>query len=421
MNTMLRLFLERTVRKGSLEIVDPLGKVHHFGDDGPVRSRVRFTSRAAERAVAFNPQMKLGEAFMDGRFVVESGSIYDFLAIILSNDQDPRPSVLAGLIARIRLASRHVHFRTSRGRARANVTHHYDLDRRLYSLFLDDDLQYSCAYFRTPDMGLEEAQSGKKHHIGTKLLLRPGMSVLDIGCGYGGLAIYLAETYDVSVTGITLSTEQHAVATKRAAERGLEGQVRFLLLDYREVRGQFDRVVSVGMFEHVGQRAYPEFLRKCHECLGPDGLLLLHTVGRLYGPARTNSWVAKYIFPGGSTPAISEVAPVIERSGFVLADLEILREHYAYTLRAWRQRFLSKREQVAELYDERFCRMWEFYLASFEATFRFGDLAVFQFQLAKRIDTVPWTRNYLYESGKDGLNQATAWNLPAHASPLRVV
>lgn len=398
MNRLLRNFLQRAIRTGSLAVVDPAGETHRFGDGSPAAVTVRFASPAVERAIILNPQMKLGEAFMDGGFVVEDGSIYDFLAIVLSNDQDPRPSALAGLIARFRRATRHVHVLNSKARARDNAVHHYDIDRRLYSLFLDSDLQYSCAYFETPETGIDEAQRRKKEHIAKKLLLRPGMSVLDIGCGYGGLAIFLAETYGVTVTGVTLSTEQHAVAEQRAAERGLEGKVRFLLQDYRDVTGSFDRVVSVGMFEHVGQKAYPEFLRQCHHRLGPDGLVLLHTVGRLYGPARTNTWVAKYIFPGGHSPALSEVAPVIERSGFVLSDLEVLRLHYADTLRAWRERFLANRNAALELYDERFCRMWEFYLASFEASFRYGDLAVFQFQLTKRLGTAPRTRDYLYAS-----------------------
>jgi len=379
-----------------MAVIDPAGTVHRFGDGSPSTVTVRFASPAIERAVILNPQMKLGEAFMDGGFVVEDGSIYDFLALVLSNDQDPRPSRIAGLIAGFRRATRHVHVFNSKARARDNAVHHYDLDRRLYSLFLDADLQYSCAYFETPETGLDEAQRRKKEHIARKLLLRPGMSVLDIGCGYGGLAIHLAETYGVTVTGVTLSTEQHAVAEERAAERGLAGRVKFLLQDYRDVTGRFERIVSVGMFEHVGQKAYPEFLERCHAMLEEDGVLLLHTVGRLFGPARTNTWVAKYIFPGGHSPALSEVAPVVEKTGFVLADLEVLRLHYADTLRAWRQRFLANRAAAAALYDERFCRMWEFYLASFEASFRYDDLVVFQLQLTRRLGTAPRTRDYLY-------------------------
>ncbi len=396
MNTLLRVFLERTIRAGSLVVVDPAGKQHRFGDGSPASVRVRFSSPAAERAIVLNPQMKLGEAFMDGSFVVEDGSIYDFLALVLSNDQNARPSRVAALLARFRHLTRHMHIANTKTRARDNASHHYDIDRRLYSLFLDSDLQYSCAYFETPDVGLDEAQMRKKQHLAAKLLLRPGMSVLDIGSGYGGLAFHLAETYGVTVTGVTLSTEQLAVAQERAAERGLEGKVRFLLQDYRDVAGRFDRIISVGMFEHVGPDAYPRFFRQCYDLLTPDGVLLLHTVGRTHGPARTNTWVAKYIFPGGASPALSEVIPDIEKSGFVLADLEILRLHYAETLRAWRQRFLANREAAKALFDERFCRMWEFYLAAFEASFRFDDLVVFQFQLTKRLDSAPRTRSYLY-------------------------
>jgi len=396
MNRLLRIFFERSIRVGAVEVVEPSGAVHRFGDSSPPVARVRFVSPAIERAVVLNPQMKLGEAFMDGGFVVEDGSIYDFLALVLSNDDDPRPSLLADLIARFRRLTRYVYVANNKTRARDNASHHYDLDRRLYSLFLDADLQYSCAYFETPETGLDAAQFRKKQHLAAKLLLRPGMNVLDIGCGYGGLAIYLAETYGVTVTGVTLSTEQHEVAVQRAKERGLEGKVRFLLQDYRDVTGRFDRVISVGMFEHVGQKAYPDFLKHCYDLLAADGVLVLHTVARLYGPARTNTWVAKYIFPGGASPALSEVAPVIEQSGFVLADLEVLRLHYADTLRAWRQRFLANREAAKALYDERFCLMWEFYLAAFEASFRFDDLVVFQFQLTKGLGTAPRTRDYIY-------------------------
>ncbi len=399
MNRLLRIFFERAIRVGSLEVVDPSGTHLRFGDGGTTAVRIRFASPAVERAVVLNPQMKLGESFMDGGFVVEDGSIYDFLALVLSNDNDPRPSLLADLLARFRRLTRHMHVGNTKIRARDNASHHYDLDRRLYSLFLDQDLQYSCAYFETSEMGLDEAQMRKKQHLAAKLLLQPGMSVLDIGSGYGGLAIYLAETYGVTVTGVTLSTEQLAVAEQRVAERGLEGKVQFLLQDYRDLTGRFDRVISVGMFEHVGPSSYPQFLKQCYDRLGPDGVLVLHTVGRLFGPARTNTWVAKYIFPGGASPALSEVAPVIEKSGFVLADLEVLRLHYADTLRAWRERFLANREAAKALYDERFCRMWEFYLASFEASFRFADLVVFQFQLTKRLGTAPRTREYLSSYG----------------------
>ena len=396
MNRLLRMFLDHTVRKGALEVVDPAGKVHRFGDGGPVSVRVRFASRAVERAVVLNPQMRLGEAFMDGGFTVEHGSIYDFVALILANDTNPAPSWLASFLPRFRYLTRRLRMINTRKRARQNAAHHYDLDRRLYSLFLDKDLQYSCAYFETPDIGIDEAQAAKKRHLAAKLRLEPGMRVLDIGCGYGGLGLYLAETHGVEVTGITLSTEQLAVANERAKERGLADRAKFLLEDYREIGGRFDRIVSVGMFEHVGLDNYPTFFKHCFDLLSDDGIMVLHSVGRIHGPVHTNSWVEKYIFPGGASPSLSEAAPVIEKSGFVLSDLEVLRLHYAETLKAWRTRFMARRDEAKALYDERFCRMWEFYLAGFEAAFRYDDLVVFQFQLAKHLDTVPRTRKYLY-------------------------
>ena len=396
MNALLRRFFERTIQKGSLEAVDPAGKHHRFGDGSPAKVRVRFATPAIERAIVFHPQMRLGEAFMDGSFVVEAGSIYDFLALILSNDRDPRPSWLAVFLPRFRYLAWRLRAVNTKRRARDNASHHYDIDHRLYSLFLDDDLQYSCAYFETPEVGIDEAQMRKKHHLAAKLLMRPGMSVLDIGSGYGGMALYLAEAFQAMVTGVTLSAEQLAIARTRAAERGLQAKARFLLQDYRDVSGHFDRIISVGMFEHVGLDSYARFFKQCYDLLNPDGVFVLHTVGRIHGPVHTNSWVEKYIFPGGASPALSEVAPVVERSGFVLSDLEVLRLHYADTLRAWRERFLANRKAAKALTDERFCRMWEFYLAGFEAAFRFDDLVVLQFQLAKRLDTVPRTRNYLY-------------------------
>lgn len=396
MNTLLRRFFERAIRTGALEVVDPAGTLHTFGDGSSAAVRVRFATPAVERAIVLHPQMKLGEAFMDGSFAVESGSIYDFLALVLSNDKDPQTSWLSAFLPRFRYLRRRLGMINTRKRARDNAEHHYDLDRQLYSLFLDDDLQYSCAYFETPDIGLDEAQMRKKRHIAQKLLLEPGMRVLDIGSGYGGLGLFLAEAFDVAVTGVTLSTEQLAVAEERAVARGLEGKARFLLQDYRDVTDRFDRIVSVGMFEHVGRDSYARFFKQCFDTLNPDGIMLLHTVGRVHGPVHTASWVEKYIFPGGASPALSEVAPAIEKSGLVLSDLEVLRLHYADTLRAWRERFLANRRAAAALYDERFCRMWEFYLAGFEAAFRYDDLVVFQFQLARRLDTVPRTRNYLY-------------------------
>jgi len=282
-----------------------------------------------------------------------------------------------------------------RMRSRRNVAHHYDLDGRLYSLFLDADRQYSCAYFEHPGQSLDDAQLAKKRHLGAKLLLKPGQRVLDIGCGWGGLALYLAEMAGAKVVGVTLSQEQLGIARSRATEKNLADAVEFRLQDYRDVEQGFDRIVSVGMFEHVGVVHYDTFFRKCAEVLNDDGVIVLHSIGRSEGPGTTNPWIAKYIFPGGYIPALSEVLPAIERAGLLVDDIEVLRLHYAETLKAWRERFLAHRDDVERIYDPRFVRMWEFYLASSEMAFRQQAMMVFQIQLTKRQGVVPITRDYI--------------------------
>jgi cyclopropane-fatty-acyl-phospholipid synthase len=300
----------------------------------------------------------------------------------------------------LRYLYRRIEMFNPRGRARHNVAHHYDLDGRLYSLFLDADRQYSCGYFESPGQSLDDAQLAKKRHLAAKLLVEPGKSgqdlhVLDIGCGWGGLGLYLAENAGADVTGVTLSQEQHAIANERAAEKGLTGRARFKLQDYRDVEGPFDRIVSVGMFEHVGVNYYDTFFRKSAELLADDGVMVLHSIGRSDPPGITNPWISKYIFPGGYIPALSEVLPRIEKAGLLVTDIEILRLHYAETLKAWRQRFLAHRAEVERIYDERFERMWEFYLASSEMSFREQNLMVMQIQLTKRQGIVPMTRDYI--------------------------
>jgi cyclopropane-fatty-acyl-phospholipid synthase len=282
-----------------------------------------------------------------------------------------------------------------RGRSKDNVARHYDLDGRLYSLFLDADRQYSCGYFETPDTSLEDAQLAKKRHLAAKLLVEPGDRVLDIGSGWGGLGLYLAEMTGADVTGITLSNEQFQLSNARAAEKNLARSARFLLEDYRDVPGPFDRIVSVGMFEHVGVDFYETYFRRCAELLSDDGIMVLHSIGRSHPPDVTNPWIAKYIFPGGYIPALSEVIPVIERVGLLVCDVEILRLHYAETLKAWRERFMARRDEAVRLYDERFAKMWEFYLACSEMSFRKQNMMNFQLQITKRQDVVPMTRNYI--------------------------
>jgi cyclopropane-fatty-acyl-phospholipid synthase len=330
--------------------------------------------------------------------VVEQGSIADFLELILSQEcmrKGPRWSRPRALV---RQFGRRLQQHNPRARSQRNIAHHYDLDARLYSLFLDSDQQYSCAYFDVPAATLDDAQLAKKRHLAAKLLLRePGERVLDIGCGWGGLALYLAELADARVTGITLSREQLDIARRRAAEQDLDATVEFRMQDYRDVAESHDRIVSVGMFEHVGVGHYDTFFRTCARILSADGVMVLHSIGRSEGPGSTNPWIAKYIFPGGYIPSLSEVLPAIEHAGLLVTDIEILRLHYAETLKAWRERFLAHREEVERLYDARFVRMWEFYLAASEMSFRQQNLMVFQIQLTKRQGVVPITRGYIAE------------------------
>ncbi|HWI26688.1 MAG TPA: cyclopropane-fatty-acyl-phospholipid synthase family protein [Stellaceae bacterium] len=393
---LLTYLLRHLVSQGTLRVIDAQGTVQTFagGDPGPTIT-IRLRDRSLGRKLFLNPRLYLGEAFMNGTLIIEDASVYDFLDFLGANMNLAPHTLLTPLYNGFGRAFRVFQQYNPLRRARANVAHHYDLSDTLYDLFLDADRQYSCAYFLVPDQGIEEAQANKKRHLAAKLLLRPGQKVLDIGCGWGGLALYLARECDVSVTGLTLSSEQLKVARQRAEAAGLADRVRFELCDYREAEGRYDRIVSVGMFEHVGVVHYPTFFRKVKELLAEDGVALLHSIGRHDGPGATNPWLRKYIFPGGYSPAVSEVVPVVERTGLWITDIEILRLHYAETLRAWRQRFNANRERVRALYDERFCRMWEFYLAGSEIAFRHQGHMNFQMQLAKRVDTVPLTRDYI--------------------------
>ena len=393
MDRLLWLLLKTFLRRGTFTLTTSQGNTFTFGDGSGKPVAVRFTSRAAEIGILLDPELKLGEAYMDGTFVVEQGTIADVLALALGQNTElphwARPQWMLRYVAR-RLAQFN-----PRQRARRNVAHHYDLDGQLYSLFLDADRQYSCAYFERPEQTLDDAQLAKRRHLAAKLLMQKNKRVLDIGCGWGGLGLYLAELCGADVTGVTLSQEQHAVANTRAAEKGLGDRARFALQDYRDIKGPFDRIVSVGMFEHVGVGHYGEFFRKSAELLADDGVMLLHSICRSDGPNVTNPWIAKYIFPGGYIPSLSEVLPHIERAGLLVTDIEILRLHYAETLKAWRERFLAHREEVERIYDLRFVRMWEFYLAASEMSFREQNLMNFQIQLTKRQGVTPMTRDYI--------------------------
>jgi cyclopropane-fatty-acyl-phospholipid synthase len=394
MDRLWRIALKSIIRRGTLRVTTARGSTCVFGDGTGAPIAVRFTSASAERGILLDPELKLGEAYMDGTFVVEEGSIADLLALLLAQARIGAPWQWAQPQWLLRFISRHLQQFNPRGRARRNVARHYDLDGHLYSLFLDSDRQYSCGYFEAPQQTLDDAQLAKKRHLAAKLRLEPGRSVLDIGCGWGGLAMYLTEMYGTHVTGITLSQEQLTFARGRASEKNF-GKVDFRLQDYRDVSEKFDRIVSVGMFEHVGLDFYRAFFRKCSELLSDDGVMLLHSICRAEGPGITNPWIAKYIFPGGYIPALSEVLPAIEHAGLLVTDIEILRLHYAQTLRAWRERFLAHREEAERLYDARFVRMWEFYLAASEMAFRQQNMMVFQIQLTKRQGVVPITRDYI--------------------------
>jgi cyclopropane-fatty-acyl-phospholipid synthase len=393
---LLVSMLSPVVRTGRLTIIDAAGN-RHVLDGGPGPSAtIRLCDPSLHWKLVLRPRLYVPEAYMDGTLTIEEGSLYDFLELLVSNDT-AHPNELMRLGRAAARLGRRMYQLNPVWRARRNVAHHYDLSDQLYELFLDRDRQYSCAYFRTPEDDLDTAQENKKRHIGAKLLLRPGQKVLDIGSGWGGLALYLAGECDVEVTGLTLSEEQLKVAQRRAAVAGLADRVRFHLRDYREETGTYDRIVSVGMFEHVGVNHYQAFFAKLKALLAPEGVALLHSIGRMDGPGMTNPWLRKYIFPGGYSPALSEVVPVVERTRLWIADIEILRLHYAETLRQWRRRFEQNRDRIRALYDERFCRMWEIYLVGSELAFRHAGHLVFQMQLANSIDAVPLTRDYMFD------------------------
>lgn len=397
---MLDRLLSRAVTKGALEITEANGKVHRYGDMAAEPVRVRLKDAATARRIGANPGLGAGEAYMDGRLTVEGGDILDLLDIVTGNLRwDRSNSLRVSLWGQARIAAKLSEL-NERRRAKRNVAHHYDLDDRLYDLFLDPERQYSCGYFRPgndgPDSDLDQAQRDKLDHITRKLDLKPGMRVLDIGCGWGGLARHIHRVSGADVLGITLSEEQLAYARRKAAELGMEGKVRHELTDYRDVTGRFDRIVSVGMFEHVGRPNYRTYFDCVADLLTEDGLALIHSIGRMGGPGATDPWTAKYIFPGGYTPALSEIMPHIERAFLWTTDIEVWRLHYMKTLEHWLARCRARRDEIVALYDERFFRMWEYYLGASIMAFRNDDHAVFQIQLARRRDGAPLTREYLY-------------------------
>lgn len=393
---LLQLTIKKMITKGALIITDAQGLVHHFGDDTGTPIHLRILSQKWERDLTFNPALKLGEAYMKEGIEFLEGNIYQLFELLFSNiGRNPDQQLWMKAHRLLRRAKQSIFARNTLANSPRHIRHHYDLSEALYRLFLDPDRQYSCAYFETPGQSLNDAQLAKKRHLAAKLQIQLGQSVLDIGCGWGGLGLYLARFLKAHVTGVTLSHEQHNIANKRAKKEGLTKQVKFLLQDYRLLDEQYDKIVSVGMFEHVGPHHYKEYFTHIKKLLKPEGRFVLHSIGRSGPPYPINPWIAKYIFPGGYIPALSEVLPIIEKVGLIVTDIEILRLHYAETLKAWSKTFLANRDKVKALYDECFCRMWEFYLAASESAFRYQGLMVFQIQMAHKQEAVPLTRDYI--------------------------
>jgi cyclopropane-fatty-acyl-phospholipid synthase len=397
---LLPRFLRPIIRTGRLRVLGPGGYDETFGPaDGRPSVTVRFTDPSLDWKIPLNPELYTAEAFMDGRLVVEDGpeggTAADLLAVVTANRESLHASPAQRALRAVRFWSRRIAQHNPRVRARKNVAHHYDLGNSFYRLWLDWDMQYSCAYFPRGDETLEEAQTAKKRHIAAKLRLEPGQRVLEIGCGWGGMALYLASIADVEVHAVTLSTEQLAAAQARARAAGLADRVRFELVDYRDVTARYDRVVSVAMLEAVGIGHLDEYFAHVRDRLTEDGLALVHTITQIDPPGSTGPFIGKYIFPGGYTPRLSEIGRAMERALLWPTDIEVWRLHYAKTLRAWRDSFERRRPEIEAMYDARFGRMWEFYLASAETGFSFGTNAVLQVQLARRRDAAPLTRDYI--------------------------
>ncbi|HEY7644038.1 MAG TPA: cyclopropane-fatty-acyl-phospholipid synthase family protein [Hyphomicrobiales bacterium] len=410
--------LRRFIKQGRLKVTNYDGKTFEFGDPTlPLDAAVSLRDPDTAWRLVTNPELNVGQEYTDGALVIEKGTLLNFLRLLLLNSARLNSTTIGQIYHRTDNLLRLPSVFNPMRRSRRNVKHHYDLSDELFSLFLDRDRQYSCAYFRSETDDIETAQLAKKQHIAAKLAIRPNQHILDIGSGWGGLALYLAQHYPVRVTGVTLSDEQFRVSNARAAQLGLSDRVTFKLQDYRQESGVYDRIVSVGMFEHVGRPHFSKFFRKVYSLLTPDGVALIHCIGFQTPPAPINSWLRQYIFPGAYLPSLSQLTPIFERQNIWLADMESLRLHYARTLAAWYARFQENRDRVARLYDERFCRMWEFYLQSCEAGFRWGWLTVFQLQLAKDIAALPVTRDYMLRE-EERLRAIDSGVLEAPAHPV---
>ena len=403
-------FLRRIVKRGELTVIHPDGGRATFGTPDPALAPVtlRFADSGVGRAILRTPSLGAGEMYMDGRLLIETGDVLDLVTLMTANDAWEAGQNGLGPSAPARVFNAVKYRLDRRNMARAskrNVAHHYDLNDRLYDLFLDRDRQYSCAYWTDPTVGLEQAQADKLAHIAAKLAIEPGMRVLDIGCGWGGMALYLHRKLGAEVLGVTLSEEQLKVARQRATDAGVADKVRFELVDYRAVTGSFDRIVSVGMFEHVGPSHYATFFRKCRDLMTPDGVMLLHTIGRMGAPGVTDAWTAKYIFPGGYNPALSEIVRGYEGLRLFPTDIEVLRLHYGWTLREWYARTMAHRAEIEAMYDARFFRMWTFYLAGAACAFENGSMCNYQLQLSRSRTVLPVTRDYMLEAER-GLRES---------------
>ena len=390
-------FLNNLFKQDGFELIDSNSKKYVIGNptkDKPIV--IRFLDQKLMQKLLINPDLYFGEAYMNGSLVIENGTLTDFLDLAFKNIGRGNINSYGAVIKKIKGTFGYLTNLNKIIKSKENVAHHYDISEKLYDLFLDKNRQYSCAYFKNDSDTLEQAQNNKIHHIIKKLNIQPNQKVLDVGSGWGTLALAIAKETNASVTGITLSENQFEYSQNKAKEMNLSNQVDFKLIDYRQLNEKFDRIVSVGMFEHVGRNFYRTYFNKVFQLLNEKGIALIHTIGSSMPPRDPQPWIQKYIFPGGYTPSLSEISKPIEKSGLIVSDIEVLRMHYAHTLRNWKERFLSKKDTVLDMFDEKFFRMWEFYLASCEMAFKWGDQVVFQFQLSKDNISVPNTRDYIY-------------------------
>jgi cyclopropane-fatty-acyl-phospholipid synthase len=389
--------LETFIVQGNITVKFVDGNIKQIGQRGRASVVISLLEKDLPKKLILNPELALGEAYTNGTLAIENDDLFGLLKILALNAKKQQNHLLSKLVKLRQNAFRRFFQRNKISGAKLNVAHHYDLSPELYEMFLDKDLNYSCAYFLSDKNTLVEAQKNKKHHIAKKLMLKPNINVLDIGCGWGGMSLTLAREYEANVLGITLSKEQKLVCEQRALEEGLSHKVKFELMDYREDVGKFDRIVSIGMFEHVGIPNYNRFWREVFQKLSDDGIGLIHTIGRATPPGGTNPWINKYIFPGGYIPAMSEVMGNVEQNDLYVTDVEVLRLHYAKTLKRWYENFRNNEREIKKIYDEKFCRMWKYYLIASEISFRYYQHVVFQFQISKKIESLPLSRTYIYE------------------------